>query len=119
MIAAPERPETDGVATIPSQRTDAEWLVEIQAAIDAMHARRAAPPLPYTYAQQRRATRQALEVLSHWGITLVEETKVNPRRAWITAKVSSSASVSFGVMPIVGRRGARSGAALSRSSILT
>lgn len=75
MIAAPERPGTDGVAAIPRQRTDTEWLAEIKAAIEESSARADAPPRPYTPAQQRRATRQALEVLSFWGVTIIEEIK--------------------------------------------
>jgi hypothetical protein len=68
MIAAPERPETHGAAAIPRQRTDAEWLAEIKTAIDNMHARRAAPPRPYSPAQKRRATLRAVEILSLFGI---------------------------------------------------
>jgi hypothetical protein len=39
------------------------------------------------------------------------DSEVYPRSTWITAKVTGSASVSFGVMTMTGRQGARSGAA--------
>src|SRR5262249_10487355 len=39
--------------------------------------------------------------------------------ACITARVTSSASVSFGVIPTAGRHGARCGDAFSRSSVFT
>ncbi len=43
----------------------------------------------------------------------------NPSSACITARVSSSASLSSGVMPVAGRQGARSGNSFSRSSVRT
>ncbi len=43
--------------------------------------------------------------------------EVNPHRACTTARVTSSASESLGVMPTGGRAGAQSGEAFSKSSI--
>ena len=47
------------------------------------------------------------------------DSDTNPGSACITARVSSSASLSWGMIPIAGRQGARSGNSFSRSSVRT
>jgi hypothetical protein len=45
--------------------------------------------------------------------------EVNPNSACITARVTSSASLSYGPMQVAGRHGASCGDSFSRSSVLT